>query len=183
MSNSGKRYAMTMDPRQCVGCNACVLACKAENNLPEHGFRDWIVTETRGSFPHLSQEIRSERCNHCTTAPCVSACPTGASHVNEGGTVLVSRDKCTGCKACIAACPYDARYVHPEGFVDKCTFCLHRVKEGKDPACVEVCPTTALAFGDLNDPESPVSRLLRQRKHRVLKPETGLKPNLFILED
>jgi Fe-S-cluster-containing dehydrogenase component len=180
---SKKRYAMTMDPRQCVACNACVLACKAENDLPENGFRDWIVTETSGVFPHLSQENRSERCNHCSIAPCVSACPTGASHVNEGGTVLVSKNKCTGCKACIAACPYQARYVHPDGYVDKCTFCLHRVKEGKLPACVEVCPTYALAFGDLSDPNSEVSRLLRERKHRVLKPETGLSPNLYILEE
>ena len=178
-----KRYAMAMDPRQCVGCNACVLACKGENKTPDHGFRDWIVTETRGSFPHLTQEIRSERCNHCSIAPCVSACPTGASHVNEGGTVQVTRRKCTGCKACIAACPYDARYVHPDGFVDKCTFGLHRVREGKDPACVTICPTEALAFGDLSDPQSPVSRLLRRRPHRVLKPEAGLEPNLFILEE
>jgi len=182
MDKHKKRYAMTMDPRQCVGCNACVLACKAENRTPDHGFRDWIVTETRGTFPTLTQEIRSERCNHCTIVPCVTACPTGASHVNEGGTVLVTHHKCTGCKACIAACPYDARYVHPDGYVDKCTFCLHRVKEGQLPACVEICPTDALAFGDLDDPDSPVSVLLRTRRHHVLRPETGLKPNLFILE-
>jgi Fe-S-cluster-containing dehydrogenase component len=181
-SDNKKRYAMAMDPKLCVGCNACVLACKGENDTPDHGFRDWIVTETRGTFPHLTQEIRSERCNHCSIAPCVSSCPTGASHINEGGTVQVSRHKCTGCKACIAACPYDARYVHPEGFVDKCTFCLHRVKRGQDPACVTICPTEALTFGDLNDPKSPVSQVLRRRRHEVLKPEQGLRPNLFILK-
>ena len=176
-----RRYAMTVDTRRCVGCNACVLACKAENKLPEHGFRDWIVTETRGTFPHLRQEIRSERCNHCDSTPCVAACPTGASHKDEGGTVLVDHDKCTGCKACIAACPYSARYVHPDGYVDKCTFCLHRVKQGKQPACVELCPTSALSFGDLNDPESPVSRLLHERASKVVKPETGLRPNVRFL--
>jgi Fe-S-cluster-containing dehydrogenase component len=177
-----KRYAMTMDPQLCVGCQACVLACKAENRVPVEGWRDWVVMETYGVFPNLTQQIRSERCGHCSAPPCVSACPTGASHVNEGGTVLVTRSKCTGCKACIAACPYDARYVHQEGFVDKCTFCLHRVLEGRLPACVEICPTTALAFGDLNDPTSNVRALLRRRKHRVLKPEAGLRPNLYILE-
>jgi Fe-S-cluster-containing dehydrogenase component len=179
---SKPRYAMTADLRRCVGCNACVLACKAENALPEHGFRDWIVTETRGKFPHLRQEIRSERCNHCTTSPCVTACPTGASHVVEGGTVLVDPDKCTGCKACIAACPYGARYVHPvDGHVDKCTFCLHRVRRGQEPACVEICPTSALTFGDRNRPDSPVSKRLEGRASKTLKPEAGLGPNVFFL--
>ena len=175
------RYAMTMDTRRCVGCNACVYACKAENDLPPRGFRDWIVVETEGRFPKLSQEIRSERCNHCESAPCVSACPTGASHVNEGGTVLVNRHKCTGCKACIAACPYDARYVHPAGYVDKCTFCLHRVRKGKEPACATVCPTAALTFGDLSNPTSAVSELLRQRKNGVRQPELGLEPHIHFL--
>ena len=87
---SKRRYAMTVDTRRCVGCNACVLACKAENRLPENGFRDWIVTETRGAFPELMQEIRSERCNHYENAPCVNACPTAASHKQEGVSVIVS---------------------------------------------------------------------------------------------
>jgi Fe-S-cluster-containing dehydrogenase component len=176
------RYGMTVDTRRCVGCNACVLACKAENRLPEAGFRDWIVTETRGRFPHLSQQIRSERCNHCSDAPCVGACPTGASHVGEGGTVLVAGEKCAGCKACIAACPYGARYLHPDGHVDKCTLCLHRVRRSKLPACVEICPTGALAFGDLGDARSAVSRLLAARRHAVRKPEAGLEPNVYFLE-
>jgi len=176
-----RRYAMAVDTVRCVGCNACVIACKTENALPEGGFRDWIATETRGAFPTLSMEIRSERCNHCSEPSCVDACPTGASHVNEGGIVGVDRDKCTGCKACIAACPYGARYVHPAGFVDKCTFCLHRVKRGLDPACVTNCPTKALTFGDLNERDSAVSILLRSRKSKVLQPESGNKPNVFFL--
>ena len=176
-----KRYAMAVDTLRCVGCNGCVIACKTENALPDGGFRDWIVTEVHGAFPALSMEIRSERCNQCGEPSCVDACPTGASHVNEGGIVGVDRDKCTGCKACIAACPYGARYVHPRGFVDKCTFCLHRVKRGLLPACVENCPTRALTFGDLADPDSPLSTLLRSRKSKVLQPESGNKPNVFFL--
>jgi Fe-S-cluster-containing dehydrogenase component len=170
-----------MDTVRCVGCNACVLACKAENALPADGFRDWIVTETSGVFPTLHQEIRSERCNHCDHPPCVHVCPTGASHVNRGGTVLVTHGKCTGCKACMAACPYDARYIHPRGYADKCTFCLHRVRSARQPACVEICPTKALVFGDLNDPDSEVSRLLASQKHKVLEPERGLSPNVYFL--
>lgn len=179
---TARRYAMTVDTRRCVGCNACVLGCKAENALPEDGFRDWITTETRGTFPDLSMEIRSERCNHCSDAPCVNACPTGASHVSTGGTVLVDPSKCTGCKACIAACPYDARYVHPDGYVDKCTFCLHRVERGEEPGCVSNCPTRALQFGDLDNPDAEVSRHLRSRRHRTLRPELGLEPNVYFLE-
>jgi Fe-S-cluster-containing dehydrogenase component len=180
-ANNRPRYAMTMDIRRCVGCNACVLACKSENRVPDGGFRDWIVSEARGRFPHLSLEIRSERCNHCESTPCVSACPTGASHVNSGGVVMVDHRKCTGCKSCMAACPYGARFVHPEGYVDKCTFCLHRVRKGRTTACVEVCPTSSLAFGDRNDPRSDVARLLSRRRHKTLKPELGLRPQLYFL--
>ena len=178
---SKRRYAMTVDTRLCVGCNACVLACKAENKLDENGFRDWIVTETRGAFPELMQEIRSERCNHCSNPPCVDSCPTAASHKKEGGTVLVDRAKCTGCKVCIASCPYGARYVHEEGYVDKCTFCLHKVRRDEKPACVGICPTFCLEFGDISHPRSKVSKLIRMRKYKILKPEEGLDPHIYFL--
>jgi Fe-S-cluster-containing dehydrogenase component len=173
---------MVMDTKKCVGCEACVLACQAENDVPEGFCRDWIVEETVGRFPDLRSEIRSERCNHCDDAPCVTVCPTGASFIAEGGVVLVEHDKCTGCKACIAGCPYDARFVHPDGYIDKCTFCYHRVKKGKEPACVGVCPTDSLHFGDRNDPESKVSQLLAKREHKVNHPETGVGPNVFFLK-
>lgn len=176
-----KQYTMTMDTIRCVGCSACVLSCKAENALPENGFRDWVVTETNGTFPHLAMEIRSERCNHCENTPCVTNCPTGASHIGQGHTVLVDYDMCTGCKACIAACPYNARYVHEKGYVDKCTFCLHRVDRGLQPACVTNCPTKALTFGDKNDPETEVARQLQTRQHKVLRKELGLRPNHYFL--
>lgn len=177
-----KRYGMAVDTRRCVGCNACVISCKTENAVPLGGFRDWIVQEVHGTFPDLTMQIRSERCNQCADAPCVGACPTGASHVGEGGVVLVTRRKCTGCKACIASCPYGARYVDPQGgFVDKCTFCLHRVRRGDEPACVTTCPTRALTFGDLADAASVVSRLVATRRNDVVKPEAGTRPQVFFL--
>ena len=116
---SAKRYAMVIDTRTCVGCAACVIGCKTENDVADHFARDWIYTETNGSFPNLQMTIRSERCNHCEDAPCVSVCPTGASYYGPGGTVQVNQDKCSGCKACIAACPYDARLVMQSAKVNR----------------------------------------------------------------
>ena len=176
-----RRYAMAVDTRRCVACSACVIACKTENRVPNGGFRCWTVQETSGTFPDLALEPRSERCNPCADAPCVTACPTRASFVAEGGIVAVDRRKCTGCKACIASCPYGARFVHADGHVDKCTFCLHRVAKGGQPACVETCPTKALTFGDLSDPSSPVAELARRSRVKTLKPEAGTRPQVFFL--
>ena len=173
------RFVMVLDTVRCVGCSACVIACKTENAVPEGGFRDWVVSETRGRFPQLALENRSERCNHCENAPCIANCPTGASHRGRGGTVQIDRSKCTGCKSCIAACPYGARFVHPDGFVDKCTFCAHR--EDGTTACTAVCPTECIAFGDANDAVSAVSRLLASRRSKVILPEAGTRPHVYYL--
>ncbi len=175
------RYAMVIDTVRCVGCNACVVACKTENNTPEGFARDWLRYVVSGTFPDLTREIYSERCNHCDNPPSVHNCPTGASQIVEGGLVVVDRSKCTGCKACVASCPYNARYVHPDGHVDKCTFCIHRVRRGLDPACVSSCPTEAMTFGDVDDPDSEVSRLIRSRKVRVNNPASGCDPQVYYL--
>jgi len=176
------RYGMVIDTTRCVGCMDCVVACATENDVP-HGYcRDWITTEVSGTYPNLRMEIRSERCNHCDNPPCVSCCPTGASHVSDfGKIVLTDPAKCIGCKACVASCPYGARFVHPDGYASKCTFCEHRVKEGKDPACVSVCPTRCMHFGDLDDPKSLVNQLLQSRKAKTLLPEAGTKPRIYYL--
>ena len=176
------RYGMVIDTRKCVGCMDCVVACQTENDVPAGYCRDWIATEVRGEYPNLSMEIRSERCNHCDDPPCVASCPTGASHVAQpGNVVLVTHERCMGCKACVSSCPYDARFIHPEGYADKCTFCIHRVREGKLPACVSVCPTRCMHFGDLDDPASDVARLLASRKHHALVPQAGTGPRVFYL--
>lgn len=176
------RYGMVIDTLKCVGCMDCVVACKTENNVPEGFNRDWIVYESKGKFPTIKMEIRSERCNHCDNPPCVYCCPCGASHIaDEGGVILVHEDKCSGCKACIAACPYNARFIHPEGYASKCTFCNHRVQNGQLPACVSVCPTYCMHFGDLDDPQSEVSLLLKSRKYHANLPEAGTNPQIFYL--
>ena len=176
------RFGMAIDTARCVGCMDCVVACKTENQVPEGLNRDWIAYQTDGVYPTLHMEIRSERCNHCDQPPCVACCPTGASHVDDfGKIVLVTEDECIGCKACVASCPYEARFINPKGYADKCTFCIHRVKEGLDPACVSVCPTRCMTFGDLDDPQSEVSRVLVSRRHHALKPDAGTEPRIFYL--
>ena len=172
------RRVMVIDESRCVGCEACVVACKNENAVPPGLYRDWVVQELRGEFPELELSIRSERCNHCEDAPCVSNCPTGASHYRGDGTVQIDRDKCTGCRACIAACPYDARYVPPDGYVDKCTLCVHRLDKGLGTACEEVCPTGAIAVGDLDDRESEVSQRLRRGSAYTVSPTAGTRPSI-----
>jgi Fe-S-cluster-containing dehydrogenase component len=175
------RYAMAIDTKKCVGCSDCVVACQTENHVPIGYAREWVVEITDGTYPNLEIEIRSERCEHCTNSPCVRCCPTGASYIAEGGIVLVEEDKCIGCGACIASCPYDARFVHPDGYVDKCTFCIHRLHEGLKPACVSVCPTKCLYFGDKDDPKSEISEILAVRKWKRIKTEAGTNPNLYFL--
>ncbi len=172
------RRVMVVDTRRCVGCEACVLACKNENAVPDGQYRDWVVQEMRGEFPLLELSIQSQRCNHCADAPCVANCPVGSSYYRWDGTVQIDRDKCTGCRACIASCPYGARYVHPAGYVDKCTLCVHRTDRGLGTACQTVCPTDAIAVGDADDPMSEVSLRLRRGSSTVVCPEAATRPNV-----
>lgn len=176
------RYAMAIDLAACVGCAACAVACKLENEVPPGVHRLWIRLEEAGRFPDLVAVYRPEQCLHCDEPPCVPVCPTGASYRTEDGLVGVDPETCIACGACVAACPYDARFFHPDGYVSKCSFCAHRVAEGRTPACVETCPTLCRTFGDLDDPDSEVSVALRNAARvDVLRPEQGTRPKLFYL--
>jgi len=174
-----KNFGMIIDTRVCVGCSACVYACKAENGIPEGYCRDWVVQETNGEFPALTMENRSERCQHCDNAPCVTYCPTGASHYDENGTVQINRSICTGCKACMAACPYDARYVHPDGFIDKCSLCKHRIEKGLKTACVSICPTESLHLVDFDNMTTEDKAMLRGKDVYRQKEHAGTEPRLY----
>ena len=176
------RYAMAIDIDRCLGCQACLVACKAENEVPDDRYRLRMRETVVGRFPELTAEFRPEQCFHCNSPPCVSVCPTGATYQTDDGLVLIDPNKCSGCKACVTACPYGMRYVHPGGWVDKCTFCAHRLDVGLEPACVETCPTGARAFGDLDDPVSPVSAAIAAAGSvGVLNPSAGTEPGLFYL--
>lgn len=175
------RYAMAIDTLKCVGCADCVVACQTENKVPIGYCRDWITETVDGTYPLVEVELRSERCNHCVNAPCVRCCPTGSSHIIEGGIVLVTPEHCIGCAACIESCPYDARFSNPKGYADKCTFCHHRVEKGLETACAAVCPTRCIYFGDLDAPNSEINRVMKNRKYKALAPEAGTAPQIFYL--
>ncbi|HEX6974608.1 MAG TPA: 4Fe-4S dicluster domain-containing protein, partial [Vicinamibacterales bacterium] len=102
------RYGMVIDSRGCIDCRACVIACKAENAVPARHSRNWVEQHHEGEYPTLAVRLAPGQCMHCDNAPCVRVCPTGASYVDERGTVLVNPDDCIGCRYCMQACPYDA---------------------------------------------------------------------------
>ncbi len=171
------KWAMYIDVSKCYGCYACVAACAAENNVPIGSFRTWVERHELSGGVAI---FVPKQCNHCANPSCVKACPTGATYRNEDGLILLKSDLCIGCGACIQACPYGARFFNPiKGTPDKCTFCNHRIYMGKLPACVETCPTGARVFGDLNDPNSVISKILAQTPVQRLKAGTGNEPLIF----
>jgi len=177
-------YGLAVDLKKCVGCKACVVACKAENEVPDGVFRLTTHELEQGSFPDVETEFKHDQCRHCGNAPCVSVCPTKSSYTDDEGFVRIDYSRCIGCKACMVACPYDARFINPDGgYADKCTYCIHRVKEGKDPACVNTCPTGARVFGDLDDPTSEIRKKIRNNRVSAPKEEAGTNPKFFYLNE
>jgi tetrathionate reductase subunit B len=177
------QYGMVIDARRCYGVHACSVACKAEFNVPLGATRSWVEFIEKGSYPSVTRSFLPRLCNHCSEPNCVSVCPTGATWKRkEDGIVVVDPDICIGCKYCIHACPYDARFINADtGNADKCDFCIHRVSKGLEPACVEACPSRARVFGDLNDPNSEVSKLIASNPVTVLRPEKGTEPNVYYI--
>ena len=104
----------------------------------------------------------------------------GATYRTRDGVVLIDHNHCIGCQYCVQACPYGVRmFNHAYGVTDKCTWCYHRITKGLNPACVDACPVNARIFGDLNEPESPISKFIRDNRVQVLKPEMGTKPSVY----
>ncbi len=253
------RYGMVIDLHKCVGCGACAIACKMENNTEDRNsyqtfnWADFFVSSS-GEFPNVNYEVLPVLCNHCTDAPCVEVCPVNpkAMYKSPEGLTLHNDDRCIGCRKCQDACPYSVRdisasgdqysvisyndypvhnfwrskkavipnctgsgdevakkvgslppnaniYEHPDykpvrpNYVtEKCILCDHRRKDGLEPYCVVSCPSGARVVGDFDDPESTVSKLIKQYPYKQLKNnkgeflapgESGTKPNVYYIRE
>ena len=137
-----------VDLRKCIGCRACFVACKAENNTPLRTDWRYVVERERGTYPNPTREFVSNACNHCDEPACQKTCPTGAiTKRTSDGVVLIDQDKCIGCRYCQFVCPYGAPRLDTEtGKAGKCTMCVHRVDAGLQPACATACLTGALTY-------------------------------------
>ena len=226
---TGRRWGMAIDLNRCTGCNGCQIACRQENNVPTQGPEPkydagqiewmsmlWEDSEDAQAVPQLLPFP----CQHCHDAPCVKVCPVGATHKDSEGITVQTWDRCIGCRYCMVACPYGRRFFNwehyefegslvqmlnpdvatrPDGVVEKCTFCSHRLKRVREearlerremadedlrrlPACASACPADAITFGDLNDPDSSVSRLRRSPSVFYLLEYLGTDPNVFYLK-
>ena len=218
-AKTAPRWAMVMDLRKCIGCRACTVACKSENDVSLGRFRTVIQEKTWGTFPNTKKGFLPIMCNHCEgnkedgVPPCVKVCPEypgkrmtfetadgskiryrgGATYKRPDGLILIDAELCIGCGKCIDACPYGVRSFNP--FVkagkkpelqaaDKCDMCKERIANGIDPSCVNTCQGRARIFGDLNDPNSEVAKLVKEHDlaKNVLLPDEKTDPHVFYID-
>lgn len=210
-------WGMVIDLKKCIGCYSCVIGCKQAHGLPPNMFWNRVLTAETGEYPQVIRHVYPVLCNHCKDAPCVKACPSGATSRRTDGIVITDPDQCVGCGYCAVACPYQQRTMHEGGKREyfpgqgltkleimcrqlyplqsgtalKCNFCLERMDEGlrkglqpgidreATPVCVNNCPPKARLFGDLDDPHSNVSKLIRLRRGFQLHPDLGTDPSVY----
>ena len=199
------KLGIAINKTRCIGCQTCAHACKMQNNVPSGMRWNRVLTEgcdvedgALGEFPNLSRGYLPVACQHCENPACLRVCPTGATYKDDKGRVEVDYEKCIGCRMCMAACPYNARVfnwndpkrepdfnygdkdvpVRGKGVVEKCTLCKERTDRGEEPMCVKCCPVKARTFGDLDDPNSEISKLVVARKAGVLLEEQGTRPQV-----
>ncbi len=223
------RWGMVIDLEKCTACQACVVACQVENNVPCMAPAEarkgrsifWIklIPSAEGRFPVARFRFLPMPCQHCDNPPCVTVCPVDATNITPEGIVRQIFARCIGCRYCTTACPYTVRYfnwyapewpggmaealnpdvsVRPKGVVEKCTFCHHRLQQARAtalaenrplapgeymPACVESCPSKAMAFGDLDDPNSEVAQLSRSPRAFHLLEDLGTRPKVTYLAE
>jgi len=223
------RWGMVIDLDKCTGCQACVVACKVENNVPftEPGQAamgrviSWmdLLTTVEGEYPNVRIRYIPRPCMQCDDPPCIKVCPVSATYKNPEGLVAQIYPRCIGCRYCTNACPYTVKYfnwylpewpqdmqnylnsdvaVRPKGVVEKCTFCVQRLQQAEEqaavedrqlregdyvPACVESCPSSAMYFGDLDDPNSQVAALADNARAFRLLEELGTEPKVYYLRE
>ncbi len=221
------KWGMVIDIDKCTGCQACVIACQSENNVPlntqtqfERGrVISWIRVERywEGEFPDIKARFIPIMCQHCGSAPCEPVCPVFATYHNSEGMNVQVYNRCVGTRYCANACPYIVRFfnysqpVWPESFrnylnpdvtvrtrgvMEKCSFCIQRIRKGVrnakqenrdvidgeiQTACQQACPTEVIMFGDLNDPNSIVSKMKKDKRHYTLLSHFGTEPNVIYL--
>lgn len=203
------RYGMAIDLNRCFGCQACAAACKVANNMPAGVSFNRVITQggesndtAAGEFPNCTMSFLPFQCQHCANPACLAVCPTGATQQREDGIVWIDDELCIGCESCIKACPYegvrtlisdDVEYyvevqlgefdapAHKAGTVEKCTFCKNLIDRGEEPACMQLCPGRARYWGDLDDPESAVSKAIAGRETTFLQEEAGTQPSIYYL--
>ena len=200
------KLAIAIDQHRCIGCQTCSNACKMQNNVPSGMLWSRTIVEGAdaidgvvGAYPNITRSYIPMACQHCENPACQKVCPTGATYKDDMGRVEIDYDKCIGCRMCMAACPYNVRQfnwsepvrdpdfnygdarvpVRSKGVMEKCTLCKERTDEGEAPMCVVCCPTRARVYGDLDDPNSEISRLKRERNVRILLEEMGTQPQVF----
>lgn len=200
------KYGMAINLDRCIGCHTCALSCKMQNNVPDGLMWNRVITKgctvvdgAVGTYPNLTRTYLPIACQHCENPACQRVCPTGATYKDESGRVEIDYDKCIGCRMCMAACPYNARVfnwsepvreagfdygdkdvpVRSKGVAEKCTMCKERTDRGEIPMCVQNCPFEARTFGDLDDPESEISKLIAQKSAYTLLPDEGTRPQVY----
>ncbi len=228
VANPEHRWGMVIDLDRCTGCQACVVACHAENNVPVVGEREavrrrtmhWIRIERywEGEFPNVRARFMPVLCQQCGEAPCEPVCPVFATYHTPEGLNAQVYNRCIGTRFCGSACPYKVRMfnwfrpdfpepleqqlnpdvsVRGRGIIEKCSFCIQRIRRAElradlegtapddgaiQPACVQTCPSSALLFGDLGDPDSRVSRLARGNRAFRLLEGLGTDPAVIYLK-
>jgi Fe-S-cluster-containing dehydrogenase component len=180
-----KHLGLLIDQERCIGCEACSIACRIENDTPLF----WITVETQGGiykdtpsgiYPNVSLNFLPKLCNHCVNPPCIDSCPVNAISKRDNGIVVLNQDQCTGCQACLNACPYGIIvFNNDKGVAEKCNFCSHRIDQNLEPFCIICCEGQAMVFGDLNDPNSKITKMVRERTTFQLKPEKETQPSVY----
>jgi Fe-S-cluster-containing dehydrogenase component len=184
------KYGTVIDTSRCFGCRTCMVACKMEHNIPVGTFRTKVLNSKgtiewdayEGTFSNVTLTFMTSMCQQCDSPACAEVCPTGATIKRDDGIVYVDETLCIGCQSCELACPYDARSINTEtGIEEKCTMCMERLDNGEVPMCMFCCPVQAIVIGDLNNPESEVSKKLADNEVYQRFVEFGTGPNTYYI--